>query len=163
MSTDSNLPLDARDIQILELLQRDAALTSADIAKQLHLSQSPCWRRINRIEQAGLIQRRVALLDRERLGMEVVVFATISLSAHGRTQLQEFEQAIACHPEVVECYTMTGAWDYMLKIVVRDVRHYERFIREHLLAMPAIREMHSHIAVTEIKNSTELPLGTQLR
>ncbi len=163
MPTDTELPLDARDIQILELLQQDAGLTGADIAKRLHLSQSPCWRRINRIEQAGLIQRRVALLDREKLGMEVVVFATISLSAHGRTQLQVFEEEIARHPEVVECYTMTGAWDYMLKIVTRDVRHYERFIREHLLAMPAIREMHSHIAVTEIKNSTELPLGTQLR
>jgi Lrp/AsnC family transcriptional regulator len=163
MSTDGNTPLDARDIQILELLQRDAGLTSADIAKRLHLSQSPCWRRINRIEQLGLIRRRVALLDREKLGMEVVVFATISLSAHGRTQLQAFEAAISDHPEVVECYTMTGAWDYMLKIVVRDVRHYERFIREYLLAMPEIREMHSHIAVTEIKNSTELPLGTQLR
>lgn len=163
MSTDTELPLDARDIQILELLQRDAGLTGADIAKRLHLSQSPCWRRINRIEQAGLIQRRVALLDREKLGMEVVVFATISLSAHGRTQVQTFEEEIAQHPEVVECYTMAGAWDYMLKIVTRDVRHYERFIRERLLAMPAIREMHSHIAVTEIKNSTELPLGTQLR
>lgn len=163
MSTDTEPALDARDIQILELLQSDAGLTSADIARRLHLSQSPCWRRINRIEQAGLIRRRVALLDREKLGMEVVVFATISLSAHGRTQLQSFEEEIARHPDVVECYTMTGAWDYMLKIVTRDVRHYERFIREHLLTMPAIREMHSHIAVTEIKNSTELPLETQLR
>ena len=163
MPTNLEPPLDARDIQILALLQRDASLTSADVAKRLHLSQSPCWRRINRIEQAGLIQRRVALLDREKLGMEVVVFATIGLSVHGRTQLQAFEQEIAAHPEVVECYTMTGAWDYMLKIVTRDVRHYERFIREHLLAMPAIREMHSHVAVTEIKNSTQLPLETQLR
>lgn len=163
MQTDTSVPLDTRDIEILQLLQRDASMTSADIAKRLNLSQSPCWRRINRIEQAGLIQRRVALLDREQLGMDVVVFATISLSAHGRTQLQSFEAEISQYAEVVECYTMTGAWDYMLKIVTRDVRHYERFIREHLLAMPAIREMHSHVAVTEIKNTTELPLATQLR
>lgn len=154
--------LNARDIEILQLLQRDASLTSTDIAKRLNLSQSPCWRRINHIEQEGLIRRRVAVLDREKLGMDVVVFATVNLSAHGRQNLDEFEEQISAFPEVVECYTMTGIWDYMLKIVTRDVHHYERFIRNHLLAMPLIREMHSHIAVTEIKNTTELPLDTQL-
>lgn len=157
-----SIQLDAKDLAILQLLQRDAGLTSTDIARELNLSQSPCWRRINRIEQAGLVQRRVALLDRDKLGMEVVVFATVNLSAHGREQIEIFEREVRRFPEVVECYTMTGTWDYMLKIITRDVRHYERFIREHLLTMPLIREMHSHIAVTEIKNSTELPLGTQL-
>ena len=158
-----SIELDGKDLAILQLLQHDAGLTSSDISRQLNLSQSPCWRRINRIEQAGLVQRRVALLDKEKLGMEVVVFATLNLSAHGREQLEQFEQDIRCFPEVVECYTMTGAWDYMLKVITRDVRHYERFIREHLLTMPLIREMHSHIAVTEIKNTTELPLQTQLQ
>jgi Lrp/AsnC family transcriptional regulator len=158
-----SIELDGKDHAILHLLQRDAGLTSTDISRQLNLSQSPCWRRINRIETAGLVKRRVALLDREKLGMEVVVFATLNLSAHGREQIDRFEKEIRAFPEVVECYTMTGAWDYMLKIITRDVRHYEKFIREHLLTMPAIREMHSHIAVTEIKNTTELPLDTQLR
>lgn len=156
------IELDGKDLAILQLLQRDAGLTSAEIARELNLSQSPCWRRINRIEQAGLVRRRVALLDRDRLGMEVVVFATVNLAAHGREQIDHFERQVSQFPEVVECYTMTGAWDYMLKIITRDVRHYERFIREHLLTMPLIREMHSHIAVTEIKNVTELPLATQL-
>jgi len=154
--------LDAKDIGILQLLQHDASLSSADIARRMNMSQSPCWRRINQIEQTGLIQRRVALLDRNKLGMEVVVFATLNLSAHGRQNLDEFEREIQKFPEVVECYTMTGIWDYLLKIVTRDVRHYERFVREHLLAMPLIQELHSHIAVTEIKNTTELPLATQL-
>lgn len=158
-----SIELDAKDLAILQMLQRDAGITSTEIARQLNLSQSPCWRRINRIEQAGLVQRRVALLDRDQLGMEVVVFATLNLAAHGREQLEQFEMDIQQFAEVVECYTMTGAWDYMLKIITRDVRHYERFIREHLLAMPLIREMHSHIAVTEIKNTTELPLLSQLR
>lgn len=158
-----SIELDAKDLAILQMLQRDAGITSTEIARQLNLSQSPCWRRINRIEQAGLVQRRVALLDRDQLGMEVVVFATLNLAAHGREQLEQFEIDIQQFAEVVECYTMTGAWDYMLKIITRDVRHYERFIREHLLAMPLIREMHSHIAVTEIKNTTELPLLSQLR
>ena len=158
-----SIELDGKDLAILQLLQHDAALTSSDISRHLNLSQSPCWRRINRIEQAGLVQRRVALLDKEKLGMEVVVFATLNLSAHGREQIEKFEQEIRRFPQVVECYTMTGAWDYMLKIITRDVRHYERFIRDHLLTMPLIREMHSHVAVTEIKNTTELPLETQLR
>lgn len=157
-----SVELDGKDLAILQLLQGNAGLTSTDIARELNLSQSPCWRRINRIEQAGLVQRRVALLDRDKLGMDVVVFATVNLAAHGREQIERFEADIRSVPEVVECYTMTGAWDYMLKIITRDVRHYEQFIREHLLTMPLIREMHSHIAVTEIKNSTELPLATQL-
>lgn len=156
------IDLNQKDIAILRLLQQDASLTSTAIAERLNLSQSPCWRRINHIEQAGLIRRRVAVLDRDKLGMDAVVFATLNLAAHGREPIESFERDIRKFPEVVECYTMTGAWDYMLKIIVRDVRHYERFVREHLLALPNLRELHSHIAVTEIKNTTELPLDTQL-
>lgn len=155
-------PLAKQDIEILKLLQRDATTSTAAIAEKVNLSQSPCWRRINRLEQDGLIKRRVALLDRAALGMEVVVFATINLTSTGRQNLIAFEQEIVGHPEVIECYTMTGIWDYMLKIVTRDIRHYEDFVRNTLTASPSIRELHSHMAVTEIKNSTELPLDTQL-
>ena len=150
-----------QDIEILKLLQADATVSTAAIAEHINVSQSPAWRRINRLEQEGLIRRRVALLDRARLGMDVVVFATINLTSTGRQNLIEFEQDIVRHPEVTECYTMTGIWDYMLKIVTRNVRHYESFVRETLSANPAVRELHSHMAVTEIKNSTELPLDTQ--
>jgi len=154
--------LGKQDVEILKMLQRDATISTASIADRINLSQSPCWRRINRMEEEGLIQRRVALLDRARLGMEVVVFATINLTSTGRQNLVSFELDIVRHPEVMECYTMTGIWDYMLKIVTRDIRHYEDFVRNTLTASPAIRELHSHMAVTEIKNSTELPLDTQL-
>lgn len=154
--------LDKQDIQILNLLQRDATLSTAAIAERVNMSQSPCWRRINRLEQEGLIQRRVALLDRDALGMEVVVFATVNLTNTGRQNLMSFEEDMLGHEEVVECYTMTGIWDYMLKIVTRDIRHYEAFVRNTLTASPAIRELHSHMAVTEIKNVTQLPLDTQL-
>lgn len=154
--------LDKQDVAILRLLQADASLSSAAIAEKLAMSQSPCWRRINRLEKEGLIKRQVALLDRQALGMDVVVFATINLTSTGRQNLLAFEQDIVRYPEVMECYTMTGIWDYMLKIVTRDIRHYEEFVRNTLTASPAIRELHSHMAVTEIKNSTELPLGSQL-
>jgi Lrp/AsnC family transcriptional regulator len=154
--------LSKQDIKILGLLQSDASLSTASIAEKINISQSPCWRRINRMEEEGLIKGRVAVLDRAALGMEVVVFATINLTATGRQNLIEFEQEIVRHREVMECYTMTGIWDYMLKIVTRDIRHYEEFVRNTLTTSPAIRELHSHMAVTEIKNSTELPLETQL-
>jgi len=154
--------LTKQDVEILKILQKDATIATTSIADKINLSQSPCWRRINRLEEAGLIRKRVALLDRAALGMDVVVFATINLTSTGRQNLLIFEQDIVRHPEVMECYTMTGIWDYMLKIVTRDIRHYEEFVRNTLTVSPAIRELHSHVAVTEIKNSTELPISTQL-
>ncbi len=156
------IKLNKQDIGILTLLQQDATRSTASIAERVNLSQSPCWRRINRLEEEGLIRGRVALLDRSALGMDVIVFATINLTSTGRQNLMAFERDIVQHPEVIECYTMTGIWDYMLKIVTRDVRHYESFVRNTLTASPSIRELHSHLAVTEIKNTTELPLSTQL-
>jgi len=155
------MDLAKQDLDILKMLQRDATLSTNEIAERINISQSPCWRRINKLEQDGVIQRRVALLNRDALGMEVVVFATINLTSTGRQNLMSFESDIVRHPEVMECYTMTGIWDYMLKIVTRDIRHYEEFVRNTLTASPSIRELHSHMAVTEIKNSTELPLETQ--
>ena len=94
--------------------------------------------------------------------MEVVVFATVNLSAQGRDYLEDFEKEVVVLPEVIECYTMAGTWDYMLKIVAKDIRHYERFVREKLTRLSHIGEVHSHIAVTEIKNTTVLPLTSQL-
>ncbi len=151
------------DQVILETLQEDAEISTAALAEKVHMSQSPCWRRVNRLEEAGIIRKRVALLDREALGMEVVVFATINLTQTGRQNLLAFEREIERHPEVMECYTMTGIWDYVIKIVTRDIRHYEDFVRNTLTASDMIRELHSHMAVTEIKNTTALPLATQMR
>lgn len=156
------IELSSQDIRILELIQQDASLTTQEIARRINMSQSPCWRRINRLQEAGIISKRTAILNRQQLGMEVVVFATVNLAAQGRDHLEAFEQAVLQFPEVTECYTMAGAWDYMLKIIARDIRHYEQFVRNTLTTLADIRELHSHIAVTEIKNTTELPLATQL-
>jgi Lrp/AsnC family transcriptional regulator len=157
------LELDRVDQRILEILQQDSDISTATLAERLHMSQSPCWRRVNRLQEAGVIQRKVALIDRQALGMEVVVFATINLTQTGRQNLLAFERDVERYPEVVECYTMTGIWDYVLKIVTRDIRHYEDFVRNTLTASDMIRELHSHIAVTEIKNTTALPIATQMR
>jgi len=154
--------LSPQDTRILELLQSNSDRSSAEIAEDLNMSQSPCWRRINRLEQEGVIAKRVAVLNREKLGMDLVAFTTINLSKAGRRNMEKLENAVELLDEVVECYTMTGAWDYMLKIVVKDIRHYEQFVRNKLLELPMIGEVHSHLAVTEIKNTTELPLRSQL-
>ena len=146
------------DLQILTVLQRNADISTSDLAEQVHLSQSPCWRRVNKLEEAGIITRRVALLNRAKLGLGVVVFATVNLNQVGKQNLLAFEESVEGHSEVVECYTMTGIWDYMLKIICRDIGHYEDFVRNTLSSSDLIRELHSHIAVTEIKNTTELPI-----
>ena len=158
-----NNELNSQDIKILSLIQQDSSLTTQEIADKINMSQSPCWRRINRLQEQGLINRQVAILDRDKLGMDVIVFATVNLNSQGRQNLEQFEEQVKQFPEVTECYTMAGAWDYMLKIVARDIRHFEKFVRNHLMLLVNIGEVHSHIAVTEIKNTTELPLNTQLR
>jgi Lrp/AsnC family transcriptional regulator len=151
--------LDEFDKKILERLQRDATIAVAALADQVGLSQSSCWRRINLLEQAGVIRDRVALLDAKALGLEVTVFANIKLSAHGRRSLSEFEEAISVCPEVVECYTMSGEMDFLVRIVTRDIEAYERFLRSTLLQMPSVQEVHSHIALSQVKQTTALPLA----
>ena len=156
------MTIDPTDKKLLGFLQDNSDISTSELAEKLHMSQSPCWRRVNRLEEQGIIHKRVAVLDREALGIGVVVFATANLTQTGRQNLLELERMIEGHHEVLECYTMTGIWDYILKIVTRDVRHYEDFVRNTLSASELIRELHSHIAVTEIKNTTALPLTTQV-
>ena len=138
-------PIDRR---ILRLLQHNADLSAAEIAEKVELSQSPCWRRIHRMQEEGLIERKVALLNPKKLGLGITVFVDIKLSAHGRSNLEEFEQAVVGYP---------GS-DYLLKVVAKDIADYERFLRDHLLQRPHVHEAHSHIAMSEVKRTTELPL-----
>jgi Lrp/AsnC family transcriptional regulator len=152
--------LDAIDRRILELVQQDASLSSEAISKRVGLSPSPCWRRLQRLEREGYIRGRVALLDAEKLDLSVVVFASVKLSAHGRQALPEFEQAIATCPEVMECYTVSGSVDFLLRVVTRDIHAYERFLRDYLTQLPSVAEVHSRFAITQVKYTTELPLGT---
>ncbi|BAN49959.1 Lrp/AsnC family transcriptional regulator [Metapseudomonas resinovorans] len=151
-------PLSPIDRKILRLLQHDADLSAAEVAEKVELSQSPCWRRIHRMQEEGLIERKVALLNPKLLGFSITVFVNIKLSAHGRNNLTEFEEAIVGYPEVQECYTMAGGSDYLLKVVAKDIAGYERFLRDQLLQRPHVLEAHSNIAMSEVKRTTELPL-----
>ncbi|GLS24328.1 Lrp/AsnC family transcriptional regulator [Marinibactrum halimedae] len=153
-----SLELDKIDRRILTLLQTDASLSAAEIAEHVNLSQPPCWRRIKRMEEAGIIQTRVAMLNRKQLGLNVVVYAEVKLSANGRQALGAFEEKIRSFPEVTECYVMLGRIDFLLRIVTRDIESYEEFFRHHLSQLPGVQDINSSVALSEVKYSTELPL-----
>ena len=146
------------DRNILRLMQKDVSLSMAEIAQRAGLSQSACWRRIARFEQDGIIVGKVAMLNPDKLNLGVVVFANIRLSSHSSETLREFEQQISACPEVMECYSMTGTMDFLLRIVTSDIHSYEQFFRNHLSNIPAVQEVHSSVAITQVKYTTELPI-----
>lgn len=151
--------LDAVDARILDLIQHDAGLSVAEVAERVGLSSSPCWRRIKRLEDAGVIQRRVTVLDREKLGLGFEVYCTAKLSLPTKQNLEAFESAIAVWPEVVQCATVTGSSDYELRIVTRDMHAFDDFLRDKLLSLGLVSNVESRIVIRGVKNSTAVPLG----
>lgn len=150
--------LDKFDRKLLIELQRDASRPTAEIAEAVGLSQSPAWRRIQRLRAEGIIKAEVALLDRRKLGLNAHVFAQVKLNAHGRAHLDEFTTAIASFPEVLECYVLMGPVDFLLRIVTADVEAYERFFFEKLSRLSGVQEVNSTMALSEIKGTTALPV-----
>lgn len=150
--------LDAYERKILRELQGDASLTTAELADRIGLSPSPCWRRVDRLEREGVIRKRVALIDRRKVGLNAQVFAQVKLNAHGRANLDEFSAAIRGFPEVLDAYVLMGTMDFMLRIVAQDIDAYERFFFEKLSKLPGVQEINSTVALSEIKSTTELPI-----
>ena len=151
--------LDAIDARILDLVQHDAGLSVAEITERVGLSSSPCWRRIKRLEDVGIVQRRVTLLDREKLGLDFEVYCTVKLSLPTKENLETFEQAVNRWPEVVQCATVTGAADYELRIVTRDMHAFDDFLRDKMLSLGLVSNIESRIVIRAVKNSTAVPLG----
>jgi Lrp/AsnC family transcriptional regulator len=151
--------LDTVDRHILLLLQADASLSTAEIANRVGASQSSCWRRIEKLEASGIIKKRVALLDRHKLGLEMMVFAHVKLQSHGQRTLPQFEEAIRRYPEVVECHTILGETDYLLRVLTRDTASYEAFFRKHLSQIASVQFTNSSMSLSEVKSTTELPLS----
>jgi Lrp/AsnC family transcriptional regulator len=151
--------LDAVDAKILDLIQHDAALSVADIADRVGLSSSPCWRRIKRLEDSGIIQRRVTILDRDKLGLGFEVYCTVKLSLPNSENLDAFETAIGKLAEVVQCATVTGSADYELRVVTRDMHAFDAFLREKILGLGLISNIESKIVIRSVKNTTAAPLG----
>jgi Lrp/AsnC family transcriptional regulator len=150
--------LDRVDRRILDLLQREGALSVAEVASRTGLSTTTCWRRIQHMEQSGVIRGRVALLDRSALGLDVTIFAHVKLSTQGRDAIAAFAEAIRERPEVLDCYTTMGEWDFMLRIVTRDIKAYEAFYLDHLSKLPYVQSINSSVTVTVIKETTVLPI-----
>ena len=150
--------LDSVDARILDLLQRDASLSIADIAEKVGLSSSPAWRRIERLKRAGVILRQVTLLDHEKLGLNFEVFASVKLQLPSRDNLEKFEAAVADWPEVVECSTVTGQVDYVLRVITRDMHAYDDFLRDKMLALGLVSDVQSRIIMRTPKRTTAAPL-----
>ncbi len=150
--------LDAIDAKILDLIQRDASLAVAEIAERVGLSSSPCWRRIKRLEEAGVITKRVTLLNRDAVGLNFEVYASIKLALPNAANLEAFEEAVQKMPEVVECATVTGAIDYVVRIVTSDMHAYDTFLRDKLLSTGLVSDVQSRITIRQVKSSTMLPL-----
>ena len=151
------ITLDALDRKILALLQKDASLPLAEIAKRVGLSATPCWRRIQKLEQAGVIRARVALLDAGKLNVGVTVFVRVKTAQHSYDWLKDFARKIEAVPEVVEFYRMSGDIDYLLKIVVPDIAAYDA-VYKRLVKLAVFADVSSSFALEEIKHTTVLPL-----
>lgn len=150
--------LDSTDMQILAILQQDASLPVAEVAERVGLSPSPCWRRIKRLEDAGVIIGRVTLLDQGRLGLDFEVIASVKLSLPTRDNLERFEALVTDWPEIVDCATVTGAVDYMLRIVTTDMHAYDDFLRDKMLDSGLVAEVQSRIVIRVAKRTTSTPL-----
>ena len=150
------MKLDKIDRKILQLLQTDASLSAAEIAEQVNLSQPPCWRRIKRLEEDGYIAQRIAVLDRAKLGLNLVIYAEIKLINNGEIAI--FESEVQKIDEITECYVMLGDADFLLRIVTTDIAGYERLYRNQLSKIPGVQAFKTSVAMTEVKRSNKIPL-----
>jgi Lrp/AsnC family leucine-responsive transcriptional regulator len=145
--------LDQIDRRILSALQEDGRLTTNALAEKVGLSPSPCWTRVKRLEESGVIEKYVAVLDHKVLGFNNVVFVEITLDKHDDRVLDQFGEALTRAPEVVEAYLVTGEYDYLAKVVVSGTDHYERFLRETLYRIPGIRQTRTTFGLRALKRS----------
>ena len=150
--------MDAIDRKILALLQQDASHSVAEIGNKVGLSSTPCWKRIQRLEADGVIQRRVALVDQDKIGLGVTVFVSIETGDHSREWLTRFAEVVGAMPEVMEFYRMAGDVDYMLRVVVPDIQGYDAFYKQLIAAVP-LTNVTSRFAMEKIKSTTALPIS----
>lgn len=150
--------LDRFDKAILDQLQRDGRISNVQLAALVNLSESACLRRVRVLEQAGLIERYVALLDQKEAGLTGTVFVHIVLGREEQSDLAAFESAVQNIPEVMECYLMTGEFDYLLRVVVSDMADFERIHHSELTRLPGVARVNSSVAIRTVTKKTALPL-----
>lgn len=150
--------LDPIDLKILEVMQKDASLSTAEIAEKVGLSQSPCWRRIQRLRDEGFIRAQVAIVDPQKVGLQMQIFAVVKLTAQPDQEREAFLREVTEMAEVTECYTLFGEKDVMLKIIVPSVKWYQDFMFSTLLKLPGVQDIQSTVTLLEVKNTTAIPL-----
>ncbi len=153
-----NVAIDQIDRRILEVLQRSPGINATAVGEEIGLSQSACWRRIQRLRDEGIIREQPVKLDREKVGLNTMVFAHVKLTSHGRSNLAAFAEAVSAYPEVLDCYVLLGNVDFLLRIVTEDIKSYEQFFFEKLSQLPGIQEVNSSIVMSDIKHTTVLPI-----
>ena len=153
-----SVKIDRLDRELLKLLQTESEVTASEIGERIGMSQSTCWRRIQRLRDEGLIQEQLVTLDRKKAGLNAMIFAQVKLSSQGRSNLAEFSDAIQSFPEVLDCYVLMGNVDFLLRIVAADIDAYEKFFFDKLSTLSGVQEITSNIALSEIKHTTALPL-----
>lgn len=154
--------LDRHEIAMLEHLQRDASMSVAELAERVGLSQTPCWNRLKRLERDGVIERRVALLDRAALGLGLTGYVLVKAARHDAAWLESFARAVRALPEILECHRMAGETDYLLKVVLRDIGAYDALYRR-LIAQVEVSDVTAIFAMETIKETTELPIDAPRR
>ena len=152
------ITLDEIDLKILRILQEKADMNINDIGTKVGLSHTPCWRRIRKMQDSGVIKAQVCKLDAEKIGLDVSIFVFVRLDTHSAKALEAFEEATKSVPQIMQCYTMSGEFDYLLRVVVSTVRQYEKVIKGQLLELPHVGIFNSHFALNEIKNTSSLPI-----
>jgi Lrp/AsnC family transcriptional regulator len=149
--------MDAIDRKILAVVQQDASLSVAEIGQRVGLSSTPCWKRLQRLEADGVIMRRVALIDPEKLGLGITVFVSIETGDHSQDWLKRFAETVSAMPEVMEFYRMAGDVDYMLRVVVPDIAGYDTFYKKLIATVP-LKNVTSRFAMERVKSTTALPI-----
>jgi len=158
MSTNaSDRSMDAIDRKIIAVVQEDASLSVAEIGKRVGLSSTPCWKRLQRLEADGVITKRVALIEPEKIGLGVTVFVSVETGDHSQEWLKKFADVVKAMPEVMEFYRMAGDVDYMLRVVVADIASYDTFYKK-LIAMIPLKNVTSRFAMERVKSTTALPI-----
>ena len=150
--------MDAIDRKILAVVQGDASLSVAEIGQRVGLSSTPCWKRLQRLEADGVIMRKVALIDPEKLGLGITVFVSIETGDHSQDWLKRFAETVGAMPEVMEFYRMAGDVDYMLRVVVPDIAGYDTFYKKLIATVP-LKNVTSRFAMERIKSTTALPIA----
>jgi Lrp/AsnC family transcriptional regulator len=152
------LELDHIDRRILGWMQQEPGINAGELGEKIGLSQSAVWRRMQSLREQGVIIEQPVKIDREKVGLNTMVFAHVKLTSHGRSNLAEFSEAVRQYPEVLDCYVLLGNVDFLLRIVTEDIKAYEQFFFEKLSQLPGIQEVNSSIVLSDIKHTTVLPI-----